>query len=62
MSERDERGRILDEDPRERPDLCELTGEAVADCDCADCYFLNHGEPKPCGKCGGVGGHMFGCV
>lgn len=63
MSERDERGRILDEDPRDLPEReCDLTGDPVSTCDCADCYYERHGEPKPCGQCGGVGGHIEGCI
>lgn len=45
-----------------RAPLCETTGDYVDECDCSHCYYARHEEPKPCGQCGGVGGHMFGCV
>lgn len=59
-------GRYLaDEGPEmdaEYPEpMCETTGDEVRVCDCGDCYFLRHEEPKPCSECGGVGCHMSGC-
>lgn len=42
-------------------DYCDTTGDLREDCPCSDCYYERHGEPKPCGQCGGVGGHLEGC-
>jgi hypothetical protein len=55
-----------DEDPHrdalgEVPEFCDLTGDDKSECDCGDCYYERHGEPKPFRCCDGVGGHTADC-